>query len=33
MAIFQDWYQKYIWGEASETRAGGLKSIGDRLED
>ena len=33
MAIFQDWFQQYIWGETSEARASGLKSISDRLQD
>ena len=33
MAIFQDWFQQYIWGETSESRASGLKSISQRLEE
>jgi len=31
MAIFQDWFQRFIW-EPGETRSG-LKSVGDRLRD
>jgi len=30
MAIFQDWFQKFIW---AESRASGLKSINQRLQD